>query len=202
MSPRHSRKDDVLEAGLALASQLGLSGLTIGGLADAADLTKAGLYAHFDSKDDLLLAVLRHAVERFTEDGVKPALKRPAGEARLRALFEAWLEWTDASPLPGGCVFISTAVEFDDRPGRLRDYLVSTQSRWRALLTETVERAREAGQFRADLDATQVVFELHSLILAFHYYRRLFRDPAARERTVRSFDGLLERSRAPVGGVQ
>ena len=185
----------LLERGHALVSEVGLQGLTIGGLAGEVGISKAGIYAHFESKNDLLRAVLKRAVERFVEEGVEPALAQPPGEARVRALFEAWLDWTEASPVPGGCIFISSAVELDDRPGPLRDYLVDVQRRWASTMTEAAERARSRGHFRGDLDPEQFVFETYSVILGFHYYRRLFRDEEAGARARYAFESLLERSR-------
>lgn len=188
-------RERLLERGHALASEVGLQGLTIAGLADEVGISKAGIYAHFDSKDDLLRSVLERAVDRFVEEGVEPALREPPGEPRVRALFEAWLDWTEASPVPGGCIFISSAVELDDRPGPLREFLVGVQRRWAETLAEAADRSRSEGQFRADLDPEQFVFETYSIILGFHYYRRLFRDEEAGSRARYSFESLLDRAR-------
>lgn len=192
--PTTDTRQKILDAGLALASELGLQGITIGSLARSVDLTKAGLYAHFDSKEDILLAILKAAVERFVREGVDPALAEPPGLARIRALFDAWLEWSKAPPLPGGCVFISSAAELDDRPGPLRDYLVEVQGEWAALLGREVKTARTQGELRTDLDPRQFVFELYSTILGFHYYARLFEDRTAETRARWSFQELLARS--------
>jgi len=193
MTPTDTR-ERILDAGLALASEVGLQGITIGSLARAVDLTKAGLYAHFDSKDDILLGILRTAVERFVEDGIQPALRRTPGLGRLRALFDAWLEWSKAPPLPGGCVFISSAAELDDRPGPLRDYLVEVQGEWAGLLGREVKAARERGELSADVDPRQFVFEMYGSILAFHYHARLFEDRNAETRARWAFQELLARS--------
>lgn len=179
-----------------MASETGLGGLTIGGLAAAVGLSKAGLYAHFDSKRHILKEILRTAVDRFVREGVHPALEEPRGEPRLRALFEAWLEWTRAPPLPGGCVFISSAAELDDREGPLRDYLVEQQEAWADLLAGAVELAREEGHFRDDVDPRQFVFEVYGMVLSFHYFDRLFRDGRAEPRTRFAFEELLRRARA------
>lgn len=195
MPGRPSKRDAVLESGLALASELGLGGLTLERLAESVEVTRGGLYAHFDSKEEILREVLRTAVDRFVEEGVRPALGAPRGEPRVRALFDAWLEWTKAPPLPGGCVFISSATELDDRPGPLRDYLVTTQQEWRRTLRRVVALAVEEGDFRDELDPQQFVYELYAVILAFHYFDRLFEDDEAEARARRAFDGLVERAR-------
>lgn len=195
MPGRESKRDAVLESGLALASELGLGGLTLERLAESVDVTRGGLYAHFDSKEEILREVLRTAVDRFVEEGVRPALGAPRGEPRVRALFDAWLEWTKAPPLPGGCVFISSATELDDRPGPLRDYLVTTQREWRRTLRRAVALAVEEGDFGDELDPEQFVYELYAVILVFHYFDRLFQDDEAEARARRAFDGLVERAR-------
>lgn len=197
MARKGSKREAVLESGLALASELGLEGLTLERLAEAVDVTRGGLYAHFDSKEEILREILQRAVGRFVEEGVRPALTAPRGEPRLRALFEAWLEWTKAPPLPGGCVFISSATELDDRPGPLREYLVTTQREWKDMLRRTVLTAQEEGDFRSEIDPEQFVYELYAVILAFHYFDRLFEDREAEARARRAFDGLLEGARTP-----
>lgn len=196
-----STREEILEKGLAMASEAGLGGLTIGGLARAVGLSKAGLYAHFDSKADILREILRTAVDRFVREGVRPALGEPPGEPRVRALFDAWLAWTEAPPLPGGCVFISSAAELDDREGPLRDYLVERQTEWADLLAREVDAARQAGHFRPDLDPEQFVFELYAVILSFHYYHRLFRDRRAEPRARFAFEELIRRARRPKDSV-
>ena len=187
----------ILRRALAMASTVGLEGLSIGNVAKAVKMSKSGLFAHFASKEDLQLQVMRTAVDRFIEQVARPILRQPRGEPRVRAFFENWLAWAESVDLPGGCVFISAAAELDDRPGPLRDYLVSTQRQ----ALETAQRAAriavEEGHFRADLDVEQFAHDLYSLILAFHHFHRLLGDPEAIDRAQRSFEALLVRSRPP-----
>ena len=196
MAGQHETREALLERGHALASEVGLQGLTLGQVAREVGISKAGIYAHFESKEDLLREILSRAVSIFVREGVEPALQEPAGEPRLRALFEAWLEWTDASPVPGGCIFISSTVELDDRPGPLRDYLVEVQREWSETLERAASLAAEEGHFREDLDPEQLVFEVYSIVLGYHHFRRFFRDDRAGARARYAFEALLSRARA------
>ena len=117
----------ILDHALAAASERGLEGLSIGGLAKEAGLSKSGLFAHFSSKENLQIQVLETAVHRFVETVISPALRERRGIPRIRALFDNWLGWDRDAGLPGGCIFISTANELDDRPGPVRDRLVAYQ---------------------------------------------------------------------------
>lgn len=186
----------ILDAALRLVSKSGLEGLTIGSLADATGMSKSGLFAHFGSREDLLLAVLNHGQQEFIEVVLNPALKKPRGLPRLRAMFVNWLDWTESADLPGGCPMIGGATEFDDKPGPVRDLLASGQRAWIDTLQRAVRQAREEGQLRADADPEQVAFETFGIALVVHHHRRLLGYQKARERALVALDALLARHAA------
>lgn len=181
----------ILDHATGLASKVGLEGLTIGALAAELDLSKSGLFAHFQSKEMLQLQVLDHGAAVFVENVVRPALSAPRGVARMRALFDRWLDWARSSPLPGGCLFVQATVELDDRPGPVRDRLVEYQRQWLEVLATTLQKGIEAGAFRRDADSMQFAHDLYGVMLAYHHASRLLRDPQAETRARRAFDALL-----------
>lgn len=198
MSKGDETRTAILDCAVAKASRLGLEGLTIGSLADEVGLSKSGLFAHFRSKEELQIQVLETAVERFVETVVAPGLKAPRGEPRVRALFDRWMEWEGAAFQPGGCIFIATANELDDRPGPLRDRLVGYQRDWLQALGTAARIAVDEGHFRADLDTAQFGYDMYAIALAYHHFNRLLRDPEAGIRARSSFEALIAASRAPL----
>ena len=108
-------------------------------------MSKSGLFAHFGSREDLQLAVLDHAAQLYGEKVFVPVLKIERGLPRLRALFERWLDWALESGLPGGCIMISAAIEYDDRPGPIRDAAIANQHRGNAITKKAVRLAIEEG---------------------------------------------------------
>lgn len=189
-------RQGILDVALAEASMAGLAGLSIGGLAVKAAMSKSGLFAHFKSKEDLQLQVLQTASERFIESVIAPALQEPRGESRVQALFDNWLSWSESSYLPGGCPFVSAAVELDDQPGPLRDYLVQSQKDWLDILATAARISQDEGHFRSDLDTERFAFEFYSIILAYYHFSRLLNDPETTQRCRSSFADLLSRSRS------
>lgn len=187
----------ILEEAANLASVMGLNGLTIGTLASHTGMSKSGLFRHFGSKEALQVATLRAGVDLFTSVVVRPALKAPRGLARVRALFDRWLDWETGKGLAGGCLFIAASIEMDDRPGEVRDYLVATQREWLDLIARTARYAFEAGDLRPDLDVDQFAHELNAVVLGFHQAHRLMRDPAAVRRARIQFDRLVRDARRP-----
>lgn len=183
----------ILDRAIALTSTVGLEGLSIASVAREAGLSKSGLFAHFDSKEDLQVQVLRAAAERFVERVIVPALREPRGEPRIRAAFERWMGWEDG--MPGGCVFIAAASELDDCPGAPRDALVAFQNDWLDSMAQSARIAVREGHFRHDLDCQQFAYDLYSVILAYQHFHRLLRDPGAADRARRSFEALLAQSR-------
>src|SRR5947209_332737 len=93
----------LLAVGLDAISVEGLSGLTLGGLAAEAGVSKSGLFAHFKSKEDLQLSILDEAVRLAGANVVAPAMSAEPGLPRLRAVVENWLGWSTRSGLRGGC---------------------------------------------------------------------------------------------------
>jgi AcrR family transcriptional regulator len=190
-----STRSAVLGHALALASEVGLEGVTIGTLAERAQMSKSGLFAHFDSKEALQIAVLDEAVRRFVEGVVAPALRQRRGEPRLRALLDNWLRWSNADFMPGGCVFVASIADLDDRPGPVRDRLAASQRDWLDTLATAIRIAIEEGHFRADLDPAQLAEELLALAYGTHLMTRLLRNPKTEGRRRVAFDRLLASAR-------
>jgi AcrR family transcriptional regulator len=180
----------ILDSALSLASQMGLEGLSIGVLAEVAGMSKSGVFAHFGSREELQIAVIREYHRRFEEEVFFPAMREPRGVPRLRALFERWLRRVSVE-VDSGCIYISGAVEFDDRPGPVRDALVSMVRAWQDALERAIRIAIEDGQLKPDTDAQQMLFEMHGLILALHHDARLMRTPGAPQRARLAYERLV-----------
>jgi len=185
-------KAAIVDAALGLAAQVGLEGLSIGAIAELMQMSKSGVFAHFGSREELQMSVVKEYHRRFEQEVFVPALREPRGLPRLRALFQHWMRQT-ATEIEAGCIYISGAVEFDDRPGPVRDTLVETVNTWQAAMHRAVQQAVDEGHLRADTDASQLAFEIHGLILALHYEARFLRNPQGLARAERGFQNLLAR---------
>ncbi len=185
-------KAAIVDAALGLATQIGLEGLSIGALAEVMQMSKSGVFAHFGSREELQISVVREYHHRFEEEVFYPAMTVPRGLPRLRAMFDNWMKRTSVE-IDSGCIYISGAVEFDDRPGPVRDALASSVSTWLAAMGRAIEIAIEEGHLRPDTDAHQMRFEIHSLILALHYEARFLRAPDSLQRAVAAFEGIVQR---------
>ena len=181
-------KQAIIEAALGLATHIGLEGLSIGALADVMGMSKSGVFAHFGSREDMQPAVL----EVFF-----PAMSEPRGIPRLRALFGNWMKRTSVE-IDSGCIYISGAVEFDERTGPVRDALAQSVLTWLAAMRRAITQAKELGQLQAQVDEDQILFEIHGLILALHYEARFLKSPGSIARAVTGFDNILARYGAPV----
>jgi AcrR family transcriptional regulator len=183
----------ILDEALRLVSKSGLDGLTIGTLAEATGMSKSGLFAHFGSREELLLAVLAHGQAQFGEVVFQPAMAKSRGLPRLRAMFVNWLDWTESAELPGGCPMIGGATEFDDKPGAVRDMLAGGQRSWIETLKRAARQAVEEGQLSQDTDPEQIAFEMFGIALVVHHHRRLLGYRKARERAAAALESLFKR---------
>ena len=191
----------ILDRALALASQIGLEGLSIGALAEVTGMSKSGVFAHFGSREELQISVVREYHRKFEEEVFRPALAAERGLPRLRALFDRWVRRVSVE-IDSGCIYISGAVEFDDRPGPVRDALVTMVQTWQQALDRAIRAAVEEGHLRADTDVGQLLFEIHGLILALHHDARFLRHAGAEERARAAFDRLVAHAAPPRPGGQ
>jgi AcrR family transcriptional regulator len=189
----------ILDAALSLASHMGLEGLSIGALAEVTGMSKSGVFAHFGSREELQISVVREYHNRFEEEVFYPAINEPRGLPRLRALFERWIRRVSVE-LDSGCIYISGAVEFDDRPGPVRDALASMVRAWHSALERAIRLAIEEGHLRADTDPQQMLFEIHGLILALHHDARFLRNPGVLDRARTGFERVIAFYQTPSSG--
>ena len=185
----------ILDTSLQLASRVGFGGLSIGQLADAMEMSKSGLFAHFRSKEQLQLQTLDHARTRFVDSVIRPALAERRGEPRVRALFENWLRWATVE-LEGGCIFVAASVEVDDQPGPLRDALVRNELDWLEFMATVAGTAVGEGEFRHNLDLEQFAYEMQGVLLSHQHAARLLRNPRADERARTAFDSVIAAARS------
>lgn len=185
----------ILDVALNLASRDGLEGLTIGLLADKMNMSKSGVFAHFGSRTDLQIEVLKLYHQIFEQEVFYPSLQAARGLPRLEAMFARWIKRVTVE-IASGCIYISGAVEYDDRPGAIREELVSMVRAWQSALQRCVEQAIEMGHLKADTDAQQVVYEMYGLVLALHHDARFIKRPGSVERAVQGFERMLQDYRA------
>jgi AcrR family transcriptional regulator len=186
----------ILDAALGLAAHMGLEGLSIGALADTTRMSKSGVFAHFGSREELQISVIREYHARFEEEVFFPALRQPRGLPRLREMYERWVRRVSVE-LDSGCIYISGAVEFDDRPGPVRDALVEMVRTWHHALERAIDQAVAEGHLRSDTDSAQILFEMHGLILALHHDARFLRNAGVLDRARSGFQRLLRDCEAP-----
>ena len=192
MQKGQQTKAAIIEAALGLATQIGLEGLSIGALAEVTQMSKSGVFAHFGSREELQISVIREYFSRFEQEIFYPALQAERGLPRVRALFGNWMKRV-AVEIQSGCIFISGAVEFDDRPGPVRDALASSVQTWLHALNRAIEQAQESGELDDTADPQQIAFEIHGLILALHYEARFLKNPGSLQRANTAFANILVR---------
>jgi len=190
-----STRERILRAGLDLMSEAGLSGVTLGLLAEQTGLSKSGLFAHFRSKEEMQLALLGQMTDFAGASVVLPAMEALEGLPRLEALVGRWLGWTRRAGLRGGCPVAAAAFELDDVEGAVRERVLAMATEWRDFLARLVREAIGQGHLRGDLDVDQFVWELYGIYLGHHASYRFIRDPNADVRAETAFQALIQRAR-------
>ncbi len=186
----------IVDQALKIASRQGLEGLTVGHLAEALAMSKSGVFAHFGSREELQLAVVREYYDRFEAAVFQPALQEPKGLARLQKMINLWMR-TSIQELSAGCIFISGAVEFDDRPGLVRDELVRSVQIWRAALKRAIEQAVEVGDLKKDCVPEAMLFQIYSYVQGLHHDARFLQISQSVDIATQSIQQTVDQNRSP-----
>jgi AcrR family transcriptional regulator len=183
VSRRQSRgvrtRDVILARAVDIASVHGLEGLTIGYLAEQLGMSKSGLFAHFGSKEELQLATIEAARQRFIDKVTVPAVCAAKGMPRLWRLIDFWLSSGEKNVFKGGCFFSAASFEFDSRRGPVRDRVSAIMREWIEAIAKAVKLAQEAGHLDSKLDSTRLAFELHAIAMSGHWAHQLLDDAQA-----------------------
>lgn len=164
MNARRLRGDQsrarILGHSTVIASEVGLEGLTIGRVAEAAGVGKGNIQVLFNDKETLQLATLEEAVEVYNAAVTYPAMSKKTPLERLLALVKGWFAFVEKRTLPGGCFMHAVSSEYRLRPGRVRDRINVHRAAIRDRLRQVIADAKAAGEMREDVDAEQLIFEL------------------------------------------
>ena len=185
-------RQSILERAVDLASLEGLEGLTIGRLADELGMSKSGLFALFGSKEELQLATIEAARERFIESVFRPALKAERGYPRLMAICRGWLTYVKRGVFPGGCFFAAASFEFDGRPGPVRDAIANMMDTWIESIEKAVHMAQEEGHIDPAIEPAQLAFEINALFFGANFSYQLRGDKKALDRAMTAIETRLE----------
>lgn len=190
--PGAETRSTILRTAADVASVDGLDGLSIGRLASALGMSKSGLFAHFGSKEELQLATIEEARQRYTQEVIVPALGSGTGIRRLYALCESFLSYIEREVFPGGCFFASAMAEFDCKPSStVRDQIADCQDQWMQTLERAAQKAKGQNELRANSDLQQLAFELEAILLSANWYFHLYRDSTYVERARRAVRARL-----------
>lgn len=186
-----STRTTILKVAVEVASEQGLEGLSIGGLAEAVGMSKSGLFAHFGSKEELQLATIEAARRTFVDEVMRPGLRGEKGLPRLQTLLDAWLSYAERRVFKGGCFFTAASLEWDSRGGPVKDRVVEIQREWLATLERVAREAVEAGHLSPDVDPPTLAWEMHALAMGANWSYMLFDDRDAFRRAMKAMRARL-----------
>lgn len=199
--PERRRRSDgeqshaaILDEAARLATVEGISGLSLARLAGAVGMSKSGLFAHFESKEELQLATVEAASAVFAQQVTNPASQAATALERLRSLVERYLAYLEVETFPGGCFFASTLAEMDMQPGPVRDRLVAFLGDWLGQIETAVRDAQAEGTIDLEEDPTQLTFEIEAALLLANAQFIVMRTPEPIDRARRAINRRLASS--------
>jgi AcrR family transcriptional regulator len=192
MKKGEATKARIVEEAARQAARRGLAGVSLGDVAAAVGLSKSGLFKHFDSRDDMDLAIVEAVVDRFRATIWAPAEALPPGRPRVEEVFRRWLHWDETEWAETGCPIKALSVELDDQPGPLKDVLQQRLQRFRKSVVAEFRLLRDPPLSEAEAQAAY--FQMKSFILGMSDARRMMGDQDAERSAIAAFEALLDRT--------
>ncbi len=187
------RRREIILAATDLSTAEGLQRLSFSRIGAEVGLSKAGVAAHFESKEALQLAVVESAAADYAVPLVAAAKKTEPGLPRLQALAFAWLDHLEGIGYRGGCFFGSAGLDFSSRPGRVRDAIAEHTLGFLQRLEEQSRLASRLGELKAGVSPEVLAFQIHALAQEANLRHELLGSDQAFELARRALKDLMGR---------
>lgn len=181
----------IVDAATRLAAVRGLTAVSLADVAEAVGLSKSGIFKHFESKEDMHMAVVETVMRRFRDFVFAGVAEMPPGRAPVEAMFDNWLAWGETEWRETGCPVMQLSVELDDQPGVLRDMMQAELRAFREAAVGQVRRLREPPL--SEDEAQSTYFQMKSFILGQLDARRMMGDRNTPNTARAAFNVLLDR---------
>lgn len=114
------KRQQLIDTAIELFNEHGFHGVGIDRIATQANVTKKTMYNHFRSKDELILAALKHKDGLFRNEFMKAVeASGDTPKARLLSIFDVAQAWF-ADHKFYGCMFINAVGEYSDAESPIR----------------------------------------------------------------------------------
>ncbi len=170
-------QESILRLAADYASEHGLNDLTIGKLATAAGMSKAGLHGSFGSKIDLQLSTIRYAAEIFQQKVISPTRNVGSGVKRIDSFCNAWMSYIDRKVFPGGCFFGRVSMEGASLAENVNSDIRKRFQSFRKFIS--IEISKGIGTKKANSDSYDFADQLLALIVSYNWAVHSLRNAVA-----------------------
>ena len=151
---QETRKKVVRDA-MELVYTGGFNATSMNDITEATGVKKGNLYFHFNSKEELGLAIIEEAKRQYA----RYLRDRVAGDTpveKVHSMLDAVLDFHRQRGFVGGCIFGNTALEMADRDPRFTSAVKGVFDQWAGWIEELLDDARQSGQLRDKIDTARI----------------------------------------------
>jgi TetR/AcrR family transcriptional regulator, transcriptional repressor for nem operon len=158
-----SLKDRIIHEALRQFSSKGFMSTSISGILESVGTSKGGLYNHFKSKEDLFLAALSEARKIWRQRNLAGLDHAAPPLGKLKQILANYRDHylADSDNFPGGCVFVTLAVELPDQHPHLAREVTEGFNRFKGMIKRLLDQEQAAGNLKNGVDtamAAEIIF--------------------------------------------
>jgi TetR/AcrR family transcriptional repressor of nem operon len=154
----------IIETTAGIFNTKGYQGTSMSDLTTATGLTKGSIYGNFENKEEVALACFDHNLEKLRKIIVQRMAYSNSYGDKLMVYVQIYKNYRQDIFPEGGCPILNTATEADDTNSFLKDKAARAVLRWKKGIAELIQGGITTGEFKANINATQIAFSMIALI--------------------------------------
>jgi len=165
---KSKRGSNIYRVAAEIMCHKGFGATSMNDIAEAAGLTKAGIYHYIRGKEDLLFEIMKYAMDNVEHDVIAPAMEAEDAEERLRTIVERHTR----SVIEGVGAITIVLDEMTALTPAHRRVITARKRAYFDFIRQTLQQLAVEGKLRS-VNPTTAAFSLLGMILWIsRWYRR------------------------------
>lgn len=187
-------REYIIQQAAEIFNQHGYFGSSLSDIMRETGLRKGGIYNHFESKDELVIASFDYAIQLMTKRYAQAIQGEKTSIGQLIAVISVYENIIEDPPLKGGCPLLNTAIESDDAHPVLREKARQAMDKWLKFIRLIIYKGIKSGEIHPSTDAESVATFITSTIEGGVMISKLYQDSTYMRGVIKHLSEFVELS--------
>jgi len=186
-------REFIIEKAAVIFNKNGFAGASMSELMKETGLQKGGIYNHFKSKEEIVLAAFDYAIKKHNYAVYAAYKDKTSALEKINAIIAFYEDYPLNPIIEGGCPIVNTAVDSDNTNPQLKQRVKDVLKGWVKNVTYLVNEGKDNGEFRKEADADQIAVFIVTTLQGGVVVARSFEDAAYMKRIVSELHNYVKK---------